>query len=877
MSSLRLRTIAGQEERRKPEDEEGLSEESERQLAKFSDMSNAINQMAPILSNLKAQCRLLGSRQKSLETDIELRMSESVNLEEQILLLTMERDELKADTKGIWLSSAKPLSATSSGSSSSIFEGDVQGKLNRRIWLLEEQVKTMKSDKFTMKKEHDDDIERERAISSGLRDRISELEIKRKKLKDDKDGLQMQHDVLKFQVEDFDMERRQFQQIKDRDLADLNDSLRVERREKEQLREEVQKLKMERDQAIAEANTMRPNANGAGKVQSPPRILQPHDLNVSLSQQSTQPTTPTKPKQLRSFTPLVQSPSSRVHQPITSTTIARQYAILQISHDHLSQTHKALKEEYDKIRKLYAEDIEHMKKYQASQIERKQKKDEKRARKKAASVREGTAAQSTTGSSGHTLQEQEDDSCRTDIVLIEESESLPRVTIGDKVESAEQMAIGDEEEYLAYAQQEESHKSERQRDENINTSWREQIQAKRHSQQPTSLLAPVQRHVQQQDELESSLERSSKALSIQRPLSRAHPSISISQSISPVHKQSRCRRSSMSTPGLPLTAFKRIVQPAHVTPWLGADTSTPSTADKQNRTSRNRKQEKYDSDDDFASPPEVMDQTPTIGRVPLVRDRLGQTPALGGTSIRKKTIQQRFEELTSEAHRSRAESIPGPSGIATHISEEPAITPHRFRTDVNEDALTTTRKRKIVDIETEGLTPSEKAMKLKRIAKMPVSAKRELYAGFKGKGRYVRPDDVDQSIRDEYEINPSENDGNKFAFHDVRRKRSERKNMHGGDCECCKSYYDSVGEIPRFNQAPKWRDERIEKDQENDAQGIQDHQNLVSRHRETWVRAPTPPGFWKIGFPSTQDVEEQNKQADHMNKAKEDRIKKEAL
>lgn len=41
-------------------------------------------------------------------------------------------------------------------------------------------------------------------------------------------------------------------------------------------------------------------------------------------------------------------------------------------------------------------------------------------------------------------------------------------------------------------------------------------------------------------------------------------------------------------------------------------------------------------------------------------------------------------------------------------------------------------------------------------------------------------------MEDEYEIDPDQNDGQKFQYHDVRRNREERAKMHGGDCECCK-------------------------------------------------------------------------------------------
>ena len=46
--------------------------------------------------------------------------------------------------------------------------------------------------------------------------------------------------------------------------------------------------------------------------------------------------------------------------------------------------------------------------------------------------------------------------------------------------------------------------------------------------------------------------------------------------------------------------------------------------------------------------------------------------------------------------------------------------------------------------------------------------------------------DRQKGIADEYEIDPKLNEGHTHQYHDVKRKRSERKQMHGGDCECCR-------------------------------------------------------------------------------------------
>jgi hypothetical protein len=42
-------------------------------------------------------------------------------------------------------------------------------------------------------------------------------------------------------------------------------------------------------------------------------------------------------------------------------------------------------------------------------------------------------------------------------------------------------------------------------------------------------------------------------------------------------------------------------------------------------------------------------------------------------------------------------------------------------------------------------------------------------------------------VLEEYEIDPEKNEGANYQFHDVKRHKMDRKQMHGGDCECCKN------------------------------------------------------------------------------------------
>lgn len=41
-------------------------------------------------------------------------------------------------------------------------------------------------------------------------------------------------------------------------------------------------------------------------------------------------------------------------------------------------------------------------------------------------------------------------------------------------------------------------------------------------------------------------------------------------------------------------------------------------------------------------------------------------------------------------------------------------------------------------------------------------------------------------VYEEFEVDPDQNEGENYQFHDVKRQKAERRLMHGGDCECCK-------------------------------------------------------------------------------------------
>lgn len=180
------------------------------------------------------------------------------------------------------------------------------------------------------------------------------------------------------------------------------------------------------------------------------------------------------------------------------------------------------------------------------------------------------------------------------------------------------------------------------------------------------------------------------------------------------------------------------------------------------------------------------------------------------------------------------------------------------------------------------------------------------YSIFKGKGRYGRKSDAgpSTSVNAKFVIDPARNGGRDYKFDDVVRGREERKKLHAGTCECCNEvrarqsvgiltslmnlqYYEAVGPLPARLQAPLWRSPPKEKcrhpEDTDDAsfsyrrqQEIQSHKKNISRHRYNWERPKTPPGYWNIGFPSTQEAGEINKKAERMHRQKVEEIEREA-
>ncbi|KAJ7217745.1 DNA repair protein endonuclease SAE2/CtIP C-terminus-domain-containing protein [Mycena pura] len=176
------------------------------------------------------------------------------------------------------------------------------------------------------------------------------------------------------------------------------------------------------------------------------------------------------------------------------------------------------------------------------------------------------------------------------------------------------------------------------------------------------------------------------------------------------------------------------------------------------------------------------------------------------------------------------------------------------------------------------------------ITNMHASSSRQLadYSAYKGRGRYANDGFGGNSgINAQFGIDPAQNAGKDFQFDDVVRKREDRRRLEAGDCECCSNYYDAIGPMPNRLHAPLWRSPpsssgegkrclRTGSTETDGAAEIMSHKQAISRHRHRWARATTPPSYWNIGFPSTQEVVSINDKAREMHQHKQILVQEEA-
>ncbi|KAL5534273.1 hypothetical protein ACEPAG_735 [Sanghuangporus baumii] len=148
----------------------------------------------------------------------------------------------------------------------------------------------------------------------------------------------------------------------------------------------------------------------------------------------------------------------------------------------------------------------------------------------------------------------------------------------------------------------------------------------------------------------------------------------------------------------------------------------------------------------------------------------------------------------------------------------------------------------------------------------------------KTKGRYS---DTKEAINALYAIDTSKNNGVAFQYDEVVRGKKHRQRLEAGDCDCCKEYYDRLEPLPSRLAPPAWLSTSKEVMVSGCENHLQDrvassHKKRISRHRYQWSPAKTPPDYWNIGFPTTQEAAEINRRAAEIHSDKRRRVEKEA-
>ncbi|KAK9332740.1 hypothetical protein V1520DRAFT_334178 [Lipomyces starkeyi] len=204
---------------------------------------------------------------------------------------------------------------------------------------------------------------------------------------------------------------------------------------------------------------------------------------------------------------------------------------------------------------------------------------------------------------------------------------------------------------------------------------------------------------------------------------------------------------------------------------------------------------------------------------------------------------------TSSGKRPRSES-PGKRTSAS-ITDQSSCTAHKFRVRVLSSETTATS------------SPARLAPRTPLISD-------DVARENKGRDRYSssmrKPLGEREWTLEDFVINPNYNHNLDYAFHDVVRGR-ERNCIHGKDCRDCQAFYKLVGPVTPLPSGPKWNDNspatpsRAEKGTPSGDDAVQKMIATASRHRTLWERPPSPVGFWRSEFPSTQEEIEEKQEA----------------
>lgn len=566
-----------------------------------------INQFKQELPSLKRQCERFKTERASLLTEVTSLRSERDTLRLEVSHEYDRNTHLKEE----YLTND--------------LEG--QGKANRRIWMLEQQNADLKRDMDLLQVQHIQDVEKERNVSSGLRNRIGTLDEKRRRAQEA--------------------------------LVD------AEKRE-EKLKLDVEHYKSSRAIALdAQPDFLTATINKTNEA-SPRNALQKRPSNITLAT----PTTPTRSGRTPSAPP---STVKKRSTPLSPSSLAKRCSMLE-------DRYNKLKLEYDRLRAKYQEDIKHWKDWKAQDAARRE---EKKKRKEQRSSRKQTVV---TGGDGASVAP----SAEAPVELVppsQESTTSQAPTSSQEPNGSQRVTRSQTKKRQAEEERLASDPGQEAEEEYIE-SGTTGIHVPKAPIDPTPMPPPSQN------------QRVTRHRRKQSPDGDVTP-------IPPARREQRVQTTPLSGPSGPV---KKGTPAARVTPWLGS-----STRPRSNSRSTTADPDPFDHEVEQISTP--LKRYPSAAlegsKTSLVRDR-GEGPA---SSLRRNALLRTFstdlqDANNAETSRPRDSVSPVPDSV---------------------------KKRRL---DMEGLTPAQKAQERKRINKLTPSEKRLLYADYKGKGRYLPPDQL---------------------------------------------------------------------------------------------------------------------------------------
>lgn len=206
-------------------------------------------------NDLIQQCQKLKTQRQTLSAECDDQSALLSSLKSEIALLQTERDFLSTANERSWIQ--QEISRPSTPGIQSVPGFDTQGRLNRKIWMLEQQLKAEATRRDEERMAHMTAIEYEQSVAAGLRERVGKLDTKVKQAEGKVVEVEEREERLRKEAEEsLAMEASQQNNLSVQ-LKDLKESWEKERAEKRHVDAELERVRKEKLEVEGELRALR--------------------------------------------------------------------------------------------------------------------------------------------------------------------------------------------------------------------------------------------------------------------------------------------------------------------------------------------------------------------------------------------------------------------------------------------------------------------------------------------------------------------------------------------------------------------------------------------------------------------------------------------